>query len=153
MNTQGSLTMMDVREIREYLPHRYPFLLVDRVVELVEGESIVAYKNISVNEEVFNGHFPQSPVFPGVMILEALAQASGVLGFKTMNKKPEDGSIYLFAGVDDVRFKRQVIPGDRLTLESRVVSAKRGIWKFECKATVDGALAASAIILCADRKV
>ncbi len=145
--------MMDVREIREYLPHRYPFLLVDRVVELVEGESIVAYKNISVNEEVFNGHFPQSPVFPGVMILEALAQASGILGFKTMNKKPEDGSIYLFAGVDDVRFKRQVIPGDRLTLESRVVSVKRGIWKFECKATVDGALAAAAIILCADRKV
>ncbi|WP_027328905.1 3-hydroxyacyl-ACP dehydratase FabZ [Marinimicrobium agarilyticum] len=145
--------MMDVREIREYLPHRYPFLLVDRVVELVEGESIVAYKNISVNEEVFNGHFPQSPVFPGVMILEALAQASGILGFKTMNKKPEDGSIYLFAGVDDVRFKRQVIPGDRLTLESRVVSVKRGIWKFECKATVDGALAASANILCADRKV
>ncbi|MAN52011.1 MULTISPECIES: 3-hydroxyacyl-ACP dehydratase FabZ [Marinimicrobium] len=145
--------MMDVREIREYLPHRYPFLLVDRVVELVEGESIVAYKNISVNEEVFNGHFPQSPVFPGVMILEALAQASGILGFKTMNKKPEDGSIYLFAGVDDVRFKRQVIPGDRLTLESRVVSVKRGIWKFECKATVDGVLAASANILCADRKV
>jgi len=153
MNTQGSLTMMDVREIREYLPHRYPFLLVDRVVELVEGESIVAYKNISVNEEVFNGHFPQSPVFPGVMILEALAQASGILGFKTMDKKPEDGSIYLFAGVDDVRFKRQVIPGDRLTLESRVVSVKRGIWKFECKATVDGVLAASANILCADRKV
>ena len=153
MNTQGSLTMMDVREIREYLPHRYPFLLVDRVVELVEGESIVAYKNISVNEEVFNGHFPQSPVFPGVMILEALAQASGILGFKTMNKKPEDGSIYLFAGVDDVRFKSQVIPGDRLTLESRVVSVKRGIWKFECKATVDGVLAASANILCADRKV
>lgn len=145
--------MMDVREIREYLPHRYPFLLVDRVVELVEGESIVAYKNISVNEEVFNGHFPQSPVFPGVMILEALAQASGILGFKTMDKKPEDGSIYLFAGVDGVRFKRQVIPGDRLTLESRVVSVKRGIWKFECKATVDGALAASAMILCADRKV
>src|SRR5690625_629492 len=86
--------MMDVREIREYLPHRYPFLLIDRVTELVEGESIVAYKNVTVNEEVFNGHFPQSPVFPGVMILEAMAQASGILGFKTMNKKPEDGSIY-----------------------------------------------------------
>ncbi len=144
---------MDVKEIREYLPHRYPFLLIDRVTELVEGESIVAYKNITINEEVFNGHFPQSPVFPGVMILEAMAQASGILGFKTMNKKPEDGSIYLFAGVDDVRFKRQVIPGDRLQLESRVVSVKRGIWKFECRATVDGALAASASILCADRKV
>lgn len=145
--------MMDVTEIREYLPHRYPFLLVDRVVELVEGESIVAYKNITVNEEVFNGHFPQNPVFPGVMILEAMAQASGILGFKTMNKKPEDGSIYLFAGVDDVRFKRQVVPGDRLQLESRVVSEKRGIWKFDCRATVDGVLAASATILCADRKV
>ncbi|MGD8176974.1 3-hydroxyacyl-ACP dehydratase FabZ [Marinimicrobium sp. ARAG 43.8] len=145
--------MMDVREIREYLPHRYPFLLVDRVVELVEHESIVAYKNISVNEEVFNGHFPQSPIFPGVLILEALAQASGILGFKSVNKTPEDGSIYLFAGVDNVRFKRQVIPGDRLTLESRVVSVKRGIWKFECKASVDGALAASATIMCADRQV
>lgn len=149
----GPLNMMDVNEIREYLPHRYPFLLVDRVVELVEGESIVAYKNITVNEEVFNGHFPQNPVFPGVMIIEAMAQASGILGFKTMNKKPQDGSIYLFAGVDDVRFKRQVIPGDRLQLESRVISEKRGIWKFECKATVDGVLAASATILCADRKV
>jgi 3-hydroxyacyl-[acyl-carrier-protein] dehydratase len=148
-----AITMMDINEIREYLPHRYPFLLVDRVVELIEGESIVAYKNITVNEEVFNGHFPQSPVFPGVMIIEAMAQASGILGFKTMNKKPQDGSIYLFAGVDDVRFKRQVIPGDRLQLESRVISEKRGIWKFECKATVDGVLAASATILCADRKI
>jgi len=145
--------MMDVNKIREYLPHRYPMLLVDRVVELVEGESIVAYKNITINEEVFNGHFPEFPVFPGVMILEALAQASGVLGFKTMNKKPEDGSIYLFAGADDVRFKRQVIPGDRLQLESQIISSKRGVWKFSCKATVDGELAASATILCADRKV
>ncbi|WP_049721538.1 3-hydroxyacyl-ACP dehydratase FabZ [Gilvimarinus polysaccharolyticus] len=145
--------MMDVNEIREYLPHRYPMLLVDRVVELVVGESIVAYKNITINEDVFNGHFPDFPVFPGVLILEALAQASGVLGFKTMDKKPQDGSIYLFAGVDDVRFKRQVIPGDRLQLESQIVSSKRGVWKFACKATVDGELAASATILCADRKV
>jgi 3-hydroxyacyl-[acyl-carrier-protein] dehydratase len=145
--------MMDVNEIRQYLPHRYPFLLVDRVVELVEGEYIIAYKNITGNEDVFNGHFPQAPIFPGVMIIEALAQASGILGFKTMNKRPEDGSIYLFAGIDDVRFKRQVIPGDRLQLESRVLSEKRGIWKFDCKASVDGALAASAIIMCADRRV
>ncbi len=145
--------MMDINEIKEYLPHRYPFLLIDRVVELVEGESILAYKNITVNEDVFNGHFPQAPIFPGVMIIEAMAQASGILGFKTMNKKPQDGSLYLFAAVDDVRFKRQVIPGDRLDIESRVVSEKRGIWKFECKATVDGVLAASATIMCADRKV
>ena len=145
--------MMDINEIREYLPHRYPFLLVDRVVELIEGESIIAYKNITVNEEVFNGHFPQMPIFPGVMIIEAMAQASGILGFKTMKKKTQDGSIYLFAGVDDVRFNRQVIPGDRLQLESKVLSEKRGIWKFECKATVEGALVASATILCADSKI
>ena len=145
--------MMDVREIREYLPHRYPFLLVDRVVELEEGQFIRAYKNVSVNEEVFNGHFPQAPIFPGVMIVEAMAQAAGILGFKTLGKKPADGSIYLFAGADNVRFKRQVVPGDRLDLEAKVVSEKRGIWKFECRATVDGTLAASANILCADRKV
>jgi 3-hydroxyacyl-[acyl-carrier-protein] dehydratase len=150
---QGSTTMMDINEIREYLPHRYPFLLVDRVVELIEGESIIGYKNITINEEVFNGHFPQAPLFPGVMIIEAMAQVSGILGFKTMNKKPADGSLYLFAGIDDVRFKRPVVPGDRLQLESRVVSNKRGIWKFECRASVDGVLAASATILCADRKV
>ncbi|UTA46740.1 3-hydroxyacyl-ACP dehydratase FabZ [Simiduia sp. 21SJ11W-1] len=145
--------MMDIKEIKEYLPHRYPFLLVDRVLELVEGEHIVAIKNVSANEDVFNGHFPQAPIFPGVMIIEALAQASGILGFKTLDKRPADGSIYLFAGIDDVRFKRQVVPGDQLRLESRVVSAKRGIWKFDCKATVDGQLAASATILCADRQV
>ncbi len=145
--------MMDVNTIREYLPHRYPFLLLDRVVELVEGEYIRAYKNITINEEVFNGHFPDFPVFPGVMILEAMAQASGVLGFKTMDKRPEDGSIYLYASIDDARFKRQVVPGDRLFLESRVVSVKRGIWKFECRAMVDDELAASATIMCADRKV
>ena len=145
--------MMDIAGIKKYLPHRYPFLLVDRVTELVEGESICAYKNVSANEEVFNGHFPRAPIFPGVMIVEALAQASGILGFKTQDKTPEDGSIYLFAGVDKVRFKRQVVPGDRLVLESKVMTVKRGIWKFDCKATVDGELAASAIIMCADRQV
>lgn len=145
--------MMDVNAIKEYLPHRYPFLLLDRVVELVEGESIRAYKNITINEEVFNGHFPEFPVFPGVLILEAMAQASGVLGFKTMNKRPEDGSIYLYASINDARFKRQVVPGDRLYLDSRVISVKRGMWKFECRASVDDELAASATIMCADRKV
>ena len=144
---------MYTNEIREYLPHRYPFLLVDRVVELVEGDFIRAYKNVSINEDVFNGHFPQAPIFPGVMIVEAMAQAAGILGFKTLNKKPADGSIYLFAGADNVRFKRQVVPGDRLDLEAKVISEKRGIWKFECLATVDGVRAASASILCADRKV
>lgn len=144
---------MDIQGIKQLLPHRYPFLLVDRVVELVEGETIVAYKNITANEEVFNGHFPQFPVFPGVMIIEAMAQASGILGFQTLKKQAEDDSLYLLAGIDDVRFKRQVVPGDRLQLEARVVSEKRGIWKFECKASVDGELAATATILCAHRKV
>ena len=144
---------MDIHEVLKYLPHRYPFLLVDRVLELDPGKSIAALKNVTMNEPFFNGHFPQAPIFPGVLIIEAMAQASGILGFKSAKKKPQDGSIYLFAGVDDVRFKRQVIPGDRLQLESRVVSEKRGIWKFECRATVDGALAASATILCADRKI
>ncbi|WP_226664911.1 3-hydroxyacyl-ACP dehydratase FabZ [Microbulbifer aggregans] len=145
--------MMDVREIRQYLPHRYPFLLVDRVVELEEGKWIKGYKNISINEEVFNGHFPEMPIFPGVMIVEALAQVSGILGFKSLGQKPEDGYLYLFAGIDNVRFKRQVVPGDRLQLESEVVSERRGIWKFAGKASVDGELAASADILCAVKKV
>ncbi|GAA5523832.1 3-hydroxyacyl-[acyl-carrier-protein] dehydratase FabZ [Microbulbifer aestuariivivens] len=145
--------MMDVREIRQYLPHRYPFLLVDRVVELEEGKYIKGYKNISVNEEVFNGHFPEVPIFPGVMIIEALAQVSGILGFKTLGQKPEDGYLYLFAGIDDVRFKRQVVPGDRLTLESEVVSERRGIWKFACKASVDGELATTANVLCAVKQL
>ena len=145
--------MLDVNEIRNYLPHRYPFLLIDRVVDLKLGESIVAYKNITINEGIFEGHFPDYPVFPGVLILEAMAQACGVLGFKTMGKTPEDGSIYLYAGIDDARFKRQVVPGDQLYIEARKLSEKRGIWKFECVAKVDGNLAASATIMCADRKV
>lgn len=145
--------MMEVNEIREYLPHRYPFLLVDRVVELVEGDFIRAYKNVSINEDIFNGHFPQAPIFPGVMIVEAMAQSAGILGFKTLNKKPADGSIYLFAGADKVRFKRQVIPGDRLDMEAKIISERRGIWKFECSSWVEGKLACSATILCADREV
>lgn len=145
--------MMDVNEIRQYLPHRYPFLLVDRVVELNLSESIIAYKNVTINEPFFNGHFPNHPVMPGVLIIEAMAQAAGILGFKTMDKKPEDGSIYYFVGSDKARFKRPVVPGDRLQLEAKIVTEKRGIWKFECKATVDGELACSATILCADRKI
>jgi 3-hydroxyacyl-[acyl-carrier-protein] dehydratase len=128
--------MMDVKEIREYLPHRYPFLLVDRVLELNAGESIVAIKNVSVNEPFFNGHFPDHPVMPGVLIVEAMAQAAGILGFKTMDKKPQDGSIYYFVGADDLRFKRPVVPGDQLKLEASIISERRGIWKFAVKATM-----------------
>jgi len=145
--------MMDVNEIREYLPHRYPFLLVDRVLELTPGESIVAIKNVTINEPFFNGHFPQHPVMPGVLIVEAMAQAAGILGFKTMDKKPEDGSIYYFVGSDKLRFKRPVVPGDQLKLEASIMSERRGIWKFAVKANVDGDAVSSATILCADRKV
>jgi 3-hydroxyacyl-[acyl-carrier-protein] dehydratase len=142
---------MDVNEIRNYLPHRYPFLLVDRVVELNLGESIVAYKNLSINEPFFDGHFPEQPVFPGVLLLEAMAQAAGILGFKTMDKTPADGSMYYFVGADNLRFKRPCIPGDQVMLRAAIVSDRRGIWKFEVSADVDGELAASATILCADR--
>ena len=148
-----ALEMMDINEIREYLPHRYPFLLVDRVLELEKGDSIVAIKNVTVNEPFFNGHFPDHPVMPGVLIVEAMAQAAGILGFKTMDKKPQDGSIYYFVGSDKLRFKRPVVPGDQLKLEAKVISERRGIWKFDVQATVEGDLVSSATILCADRKV
>ena len=143
--------MLDINEIREYLPHRYPMLLVDRVVDLTKGESIHAYKNLTINETIFQGHFPDHPVFPGVLIIEAMAQAAGILGFKTMDKKPADGSIYYFVGVDKVRFRRPVTPGDRLDLKASIVSERRGIWKFDCRAEVDGELVCEATILCADR--
>ena len=144
---------MDIKEIREYLPHRYPFLLVDRVVELELGKRITALKNVSVNEPFFTGHFPELPIMPGVLIIEALAQAAGILGFKTVDKKPADGSIYLFVGADKMRFKRPVVPGDQLHLHAEILPEKRGIWKFSCRAEVDGQLAASGEILCADRKL
>jgi 3-hydroxyacyl-[acyl-carrier-protein] dehydratase len=153
MKGKGIFMVMDVKEIREYLPHRYPFLLVDRVTELNLGESIIAYKNVTVNEPFFNGHFPDHPVMPGVLIIEAMAQAAGILGFKTMDKTPQDGSIYYFVGSDKLRFKRPVVPGDKLQLEASIMSEKRGIWKFDCCASVDGERVASATILCADRKV
>lgn len=143
--------MMDIVEIRKYLPHRYPFLLVDRVVELNLGESIVAYKNLTINEPFFNGHFPEQPVFPGVLLTEAMAQAAGILGFKSMDKTPEDGSMYYFVGADKLRFKRPCVPGDQVMLRAKIRSERRGIWKFDVSADVDGAICASATILCADR--
>lgn len=142
---------MDISEIRRHLPHRYPFLLVDRVLELNLGESIVACKNLSINESFFNGHFPEMPVFPGVLLLEAMAQAAGILGFKTMNKTPADGSMYYFVGADDLRFKRPCVPGDQVMLRAKILSDRRGIWRFDVSSDVDGKLCASATILCADR--
>ena len=142
---------MDINEIKEYLPHRYPFLLVDRVLEMEEGKSIVAYKNVSANEPFFDGHFPGMPIMPGVLVIEAMAQAAGILGFKSAGKKPADGSIYYFVGCDKLRFKRKVVPGDQLRLQASINSVRRGIWKFDCEASVDGEFVCSAQIICADR--
>jgi 3-hydroxyacyl-[acyl-carrier-protein] dehydratase len=144
--------MMNIEEIKEYLPQRYPFLLVDRVVSMELGKSIVAYKNVTVNEPFFDGHFPDFPIMPGVLIIEALAQAAGVLGFKSQEKKPKDGYLYYFVGADDVRLKRPVVPGDRLMLEAVIVTSKRGIYKFKCTASVDDQLVGEAIIMCAERQ-
>lgn len=143
--------IMDVEAIRAHLPHRYPFLLVDRVVALEPGVSIEAYKNLTINEPFFDGHFPENPVFPGVLLVEAMAQAAGILGFKTMGKTPADGSIYYLVGVDGLRFKRPCVPGDQVRLHAEILSERRGIWKFAVSAKVDGQTCASATILCADR--
>ena len=135
-----------INELFEYLPHRYPFLLLDRVTETVQGERIKGYKNVTANEELFNGHFPGQPILPGVLILEAMAQLSGVLAFETKGIRPADGTNYLFGGVDKARFRRQVIPGDRLDLESKIIAERSMMVKFECAAYVDGALACSAVL-------
>lgn len=142
---------MDIHEVLKYLPHRHPFLLIDRVLEIKEGESIVALKNVTVNEAFFVGHFPEQPVMPGVLILEALAQAAGVLAYKSTNSSPSDGTLYLFAGIDNARFRRVVEPGDQLRLEVKVLRAKKEIWKLEGSAYVGEELACSAELLSARR--
>ena len=145
--------MMDINEIREYLPHRYPFLLVDRVVELdVEAQRIRAYKNVSINEPFFNGHFPEHPIMPGVLIIEAMAQTAAVLAFKTEGTVPDDDSTVYFASVDNVRFKRPVVPGDQLVMEAEIVRKMRNIWKFSAVARVDGELATEADFMCAIKR-
>jgi 3-hydroxyacyl-[acyl-carrier-protein] dehydratase len=144
---------MDIKEILDHLPHRYPFLLVDRVVDLEIGKSIHAYKNISINEQFFTGHFPHHPVMPGVLIMEALAQAAGILSFKTMGAKPDDDSVFYFVGIDNARFKKPVVPGDQLHLHVEIVRQIRGIWKYKVEARVDGDVAAQAELMCAQREV
>lgn len=142
---------MDIHEILQYLPHRYPILLVDRVLECEPGKSIVGVKNVSINEPFFQGHFPHHPVMPGVLIIEALAQVSAILSFKTLGNKPDDKSVYYFVGIDEARFKRPVMPGDQLRLESRIERNARGIWKFATQAKVDDAVAAEARLMCTVR--
>jgi 3-hydroxyacyl-[acyl-carrier-protein] dehydratase len=136
-------------EVKQFLPHRYPFLLVDRVLECTPGETLTAIKNVTVNEPFFQGHFPQKAVMPGVLIIEALAQATGLLGFKTMSESPSEDLLYMLVGVDNVRFKRQVIPGDQLVLKVKLLKKSRIIWKFSCEASVNGELVTCADMLCA----
>ncbi|MEW6648337.1 MAG: 3-hydroxyacyl-ACP dehydratase FabZ [Pseudomonadota bacterium] len=145
------MNTMDIHEILEYLPHRYPFLLVDKVVDYKPGEYLIGVKNVSVNEPFFPGHFPQRPVFPGVLIMEALAQATGLLAFKTQDKKPDGSSLYYFAAIDNCRFKQPVQPGDQMFLEVKLLTTKRNIWKFSAEAKVDGKVVASAELMCAEQ--
>ncbi|WP_192954823.1 3-hydroxyacyl-ACP dehydratase FabZ [Gallaecimonas mangrovi] len=147
------MNTMDILEVMEHLPHRYPFLLVDKVVDYTLGERLVALKNVTINEPFFQGHFPQKPVMPGVLLMEAMAQATGILAFKTANQKPTDGVLYYFAGIDNARFKQPVVPGDTLIFEVEIVKLKAGIGKFHCKATVDGNLVCEADLMCAKREI
>ena len=144
---------MDIHEILEHLPHRYPFLLVDRVLEVVPGKSIHAYKNITMNEPYFVGHFPHHPVMPGVLIMEALAQAAGILSFKTMESKPDANSVFYFVGIDECRFKKPVMPGDQLHLHIQIQRQMRGIWKYIAEARVDGESVAEAKLMCAKQDI
>jgi 3-hydroxyacyl-[acyl-carrier-protein] dehydratase len=141
----------DFRRILDYLPQRYPLLMVDKVLEYEAGKRILTLKNVSNNEPQFLGHFPGYPIMPGVLILEAMAQASGILVFRTLGGKPDANNVYYYAGIDRARFKRPVLPGDRLEVESLILAHKRGIWKFSCLARVDGAVAAEAEILVTER--
>lgn len=141
--------MMDIKKILEYLPHRYPFLLVDRVLEMEVGKSLVAIKNVTINEPYFVGHFPEQPVMPGVLILEALAQASCILASETINARPNDGYLNLFAAIDNARFKHIVEPGDQLRLEVNIERHKQTIWKFSNQALVNGKLVCEADMTCA----
>jgi 3-hydroxyacyl-[acyl-carrier-protein] dehydratase len=135
-----------INEIFDYLPHRYPFLLLDRVTEVTQGVSIKGYKNVTVNEEMFNGHFPGQPIMPGVLILESMAQISGVLAFESRGTMPSGGTNYLFGGVEKARFRRQVIPGDRLEIHSTIIAERKIMMKFDCAAYVEGQLACSALL-------
>lgn len=144
---------MDIHEILRRLPHRYPIILVDRVLEIEPGKRIVALKNVSINEPVFMGHFPHYPVMPGVLIIEALAQAAAILSFVTFDKRADRNSVYYFAGIDNARFKRPVGPGDQLRLEVELQREMRGIGKFGARALVDGQVVAEADLLCAYRQI
>lgn len=141
-------TSMDIHEILDHLPHRYPFVLIDRVISMELGKEITALKNVSVNEPFFPGHFPYHPVMPGVLIVEAMAQAAAILSFKTMGAKPSDDSVYYFAGIDSARFKKPVSPGDQIILNVKIDRILKGIWKYTGTASVDGVIVAEASMMC-----
>ncbi len=145
--------MMDIHEILKQLPHRYPFLMIDRVVALDKGKSIQALKNVSINEPFFTGHFPHRPVMPGVLMLEAMAQAAALLAFDTMGTTPDDKTIYYFAGIDGARFKRPVEPGDQLIMDVELLRLKSGMFKFKGVARVDGNVACEAELMCTMRSI
>jgi len=142
---------MEINEIMQYLPHRFPFLMLDRVELIEPGVRIVALKNVSINEPFFPGHFPNHPVMPGVLILEAMAQAAAILSFKSADRKPEANSVYYFVGIDGARFKKPVVPGDQLRLEVHFERSIKSIWKYTAKATVDGNVVAQAELMCTVR--
>ena len=145
------MAKMNINEVKNFLPHRYPFLLIDKVIDFEIGKSLTAVKNVSFNEPQFTGHFPNQPIMPGVLIIEALAQATGILAFKSEVGKPQDGQIYMLVGVDNARFKRIVEPGDQLKLEVEVMTVKRGIWKFKGTAYVEDIVVTSAELLCTQK--
>jgi len=144
---------MDIKKILEYLPHRYPFLLVDRVLSCDPGKTIVAIKNVSMNEPYFQGHFPNYPVMPGVLIIESMAQAAAILTFHSERAKPDKHSVYFFVGIDNARFKKPVVPGDTLRLQVEITRHVRGIWKFAAQAWVGDAMAAESEIMCTVRSI
>lgn len=144
---------MDIHQILKQLPHRYPILLVDRVLEIEKGKRIKALKNVSINEPYFEGHFPHRPVMPGVLMLEALAQAAALLSFDMLGTSPDDKTVYYFAGIDGARFKRPVEPGDQLVLEVELLRSKAGIFKFKAQATVGGEIATEAELMCTMRTI
>jgi len=145
--------MMNIHQILKQLPHRYPFLLVDRVLELDKGKTIKALKNVTMNEPFFEGHFPHRPVMPGVLMLEALAQAAALLAFDALDTSPNEETVYYFAGIDGARFKRPVEPGDQLILEVELLRMKAGIFKFKSRASVAGEIAVEAELTCAMRAI
>ena len=146
--TTNKLLSMDIHEILDHLPHRYPFILVDRVISMKLGKEITAIKNVTINEPYFPGHFSYHPVMPGVLIVEALAQAAALLSFKTMDTKPTEDSVYYFAGIDNARFKKPVNPGDQIVLHVKIDRVLKGIWKYSGTATVDNEIVAEANMMC-----